>query len=58
MLNKLSQKQFEHILDVLILYNQLTPDTTEVYLTEKSIKEALVFMKEKGSQFADQLGME
>ena len=58
MLNKLSQKQFEHILDVLILYNQLTPDTTEVYLTEKSIKESLVFMKEKGSQFADQLGME
>ena len=58
MLNKLSQTQFEHILDVLILYNQLTPDTTEVYLTEKSIKEALVFMKETGSKFAGQMGME
>ena len=33
MLNKLTQKQFEHILDMLILYNQITPPEKEVFLT-------------------------
>ena len=32
MLNKFTQEQFEHILNVLILYNQLTPKETIVYL--------------------------
>ena len=35
MLNRLTQDQFEHILNALILYNQLTPPTTNVYLSEK-----------------------
>ena len=58
MLNKFSQEQFEHILNVLILYNQLTPKTTEVYLNEKSIKEALNFMNTRGKEFSDKLGMQ
>ena len=58
MLNKFSQEQFEHILNVLILYNQLTPKTTEVYLNEKSIKEALNFMNTTGKEFSDKLGMQ
>lgn len=58
MLNKFSQDQFEHILNVLILYNQLTPKTTEVYLNEKSIKEALNFMNTSGKEFSDKLGMQ
>jgi len=58
MLNKFSQDQFEHILNVLILYNQLTPKTTEVYLNEKSIKEALNFMNTTGKEFSDKLGMQ
>lgn len=58
MLNKFSQEQFEHILNVLILYNQLTPKTTGVYLNEKSIKEALNFMNTAGKEFSDKLGMQ
>tara|TARA_B100000131_G_C17751838_1_gene465501 strand:- start:406 stop:585 length:180 start_codon:yes stop_codon:yes gene_type:complete len=58
MLNKFSQDQFEHILNVLILYNQLTPKTTKVYLNEKSIKEALNFMNTTGKEFSDKLGMQ
>ncbi len=58
MLNKFSQEQFEHILNVLILYNQLTPKTTGVYLNEKSIKEALNFMNTTGKEFSDKLGMQ
>ena len=58
MLNKFSQEQFEHILNVLILYNQLTPKTTEVYLNEKSIKEAFNFMNTTGKEFSDKLGMQ
>lgn len=57
MLNKLTQKQFEHILDMLILYNQITPPEKEVFLTEKSIKEAFNFMNGQGKEFAKQLGM-
>ena len=57
MLNKFTQEEFEHILDVLVLYNQLTPDKTEVYLNEKSIKNAFHFMKSRGKDFADQLGI-
>ena len=39
MLEKLTQEQFNHIIDVLILYNKLTPD--DVYLNESSIKAAV-----------------
>ena len=58
MLNKFTQEQFEHIFNVLILYNQLTPKETEVYLNEKSIKEAFNFMNTTGKEFSDKLGME
>ena len=58
MLNRLTQDQFEHILNALILYNQLTPPTTKVYLNEKSIKEAFTFINTQGKDVASQLGME
>lgn len=58
MLNKFTQEQFEHILNVLILYNQLTPHTTEVFLNEKCIKEAFNFINTQGKDVANQLGME
>mgnify|MGYP001346986422 CR=1 FL=1 len=56
MLENITQKQFEHIIDLLILYKQLNP-TKDVYLSEKSIKESLFFMEKTGKQFADQMGM-
>ena len=56
-MEKLTQEQFEHILNVLILYNQLTPKETEVYLNEKSIKEAFAFMSNQASDLASKLGM-
>lgn len=40
---KLNQEQFEHILNMLILYKQMNPKK-DVYLNEDSIKEALHFM--------------
>ena len=58
MLNRLTQDQFEHILNALILYNQLTPSTIKVYLNEKSIKEAFNFINTQGKDVANQLGME
>ena len=58
MLNKLTQEQFEHILNVLILYNHLTPKTTEVFLNEKSINKAFHFMRTQGKDLSKQLGME
>ena len=58
MLNKFTQEQFEHILNVLILYNQLTPKETIVYLNEKSIKDSIKFMNTTGKQFSDKLGMQ
>ena len=53
-----TQEQFEHILNVLILYNQLTPKETIVYLNEKSIKDSMHFMNTTGKQFSDKLGMQ
>ena len=58
MLNKFTQEQFDHILNILILYNQLTPPTTEVFLNEKCIKEAFNFINTQGKDVANQLGME
>ena len=56
MLDNLSQENFEHIIDVLILFNQLNPKK-EVSLSEKSIKDALLFMNTIGNEFADKLGI-
>ena len=56
MLDILSQEQFEHILDLLIVYKQCNKNKT-VYLNEKSIKEAIYFMNNSGKEMANQLGM-
>ena len=56
MLDKLSQEQFEHILNVLIVYKQSNKDK-DVYLNEKSIKEAFHFMNNYGKEMANQLGL-
>ena len=56
MLNKFTQEQFEHILDILILYKQTNPNKN-VYLNEKCAKDAIHFMNTTGQRFASQLGM-
>jgi hypothetical protein len=56
MFENLSQEQFEHILDILILYKQINP-TKNVYLNEKCTKDAIQFMNTTGKQFASKLGM-
>ena len=56
MLENITQEQFEHILDILILYKQTNPNK-KVCLNEKSIKEAFHFMSTTGRKFASQLGM-
>ena len=56
MFENLTQEQFEHILDILILYKQLHPDKN-VYLNEKCTKDAIHFMNTTGQRFASQLGM-
>ena len=56
MLENLTQEQFEHILDILILYKKCMP-SYEVYLNEKCVKEAITFLNTTGKQFASKLGM-
>lgn len=56
MLENLKQKDFEHLLDVLILYKQLQPKR-DVYLNERSIKEAFYFMNNQGKDIAKKLGL-
>ena len=56
MLGKLTQKQFEHILDILILYKTLNKNKN-IYLFEKNIIKALDFMNNQGKDIANQLGM-
>jgi len=56
MFENLEQKQFEHILDMLILYKQTCPKKT-VCINEKCIKEAFEFMQTHGKDLANQLGM-
>jgi len=56
MFENLTQEQFEHILDILILYKQVNPDKN-VYLNEKCAKDAIHFMNTTGQRFASQLGM-
>jgi len=56
MLENLTQEQFNHIIDVLIIFKQTNPKKT-VCLSEKSIKEAFNFINTTGKQFASQLDM-
>jgi len=56
MFENLTEEQFEHILNLLIVYKQSNPKK-DVYLNEQCIKEALTFMKTYGKEFADKLGM-
>lgn len=56
MLENLDQTQFNHIIDLLILYKQSNP-TKDVYLSEKSVKNAINFINTVGNKFADQLGL-
>lgn len=56
MLEKITQEQFEHIINLLILYKQLNPKL-DVKLNENSIKEAFNFMNSSGKNLAKQLGM-
>jgi hypothetical protein len=56
MLGKLTQEQFEHVLDMLILYKQTNPKKV-VSFNEKSVKNAIHFMNTTGREFASQLGM-
>jgi hypothetical protein len=52
-IDKLNQEQFEHILNILILYNSMTPKTTNVFLNEQSIKEAFNFMGKNNKLFSN-----
>jgi hypothetical protein len=56
MFENLDQEQFEHVIEVLILFKQTNPKKT-VTLSEKSVKEAFNFLNTTGKQFASQLGM-
>ena len=55
-LENLTQEQFEHILNLLIVYAQ-TNRGKKVYLNEKCIKEAIHFMNNAGKEMASQLGI-
>tara|TARA_B100000902_G_C27042533_1_gene780076 strand:+ start:68 stop:241 length:174 start_codon:yes stop_codon:yes gene_type:complete len=57
MLERLSQEQFEHIINLLIMYNSMTPPDKEVYLTEKSIMEAYNYMNNEGKELAKKLNI-
>tara|TARA_B100001057_G_C22059904_1_gene647899 strand:- start:122 stop:304 length:183 start_codon:yes stop_codon:yes gene_type:complete len=55
-LENLTQQQFDHILDLLIIYAQANKGKN-VYLNEKSIKEAIHFMNNAGKEMAKHLGV-
>ena len=55
-LENLSDEQFEHILNILIIYKQCNRDKN-VYLNEKSIKDAIYFMNTVGKEMGSQLGL-
>ena len=55
-LENLTQEQFEHIINLLIVYAQ-SNRKKKVYLNEKSIKEAIHFMNNAGKEMANQLGI-
>ena len=46
-IDKLSDVQFNHLLEVLIHYKKCNPDN-DVYLNENSIKEAIQFFMKNG----------
>ena len=52
----LTQKQFNYVIDILIMYKQLNPNK-DVYLNEKCAKDAIHFMNTTGQRFASQLGI-
>ena len=56
MLENIPQEQFEHILNLLIVYKQSNKDKV-VCLNEKSIKEAIYFMNNMGKEMASKLGI-
>jgi hypothetical protein len=49
MLENINQEQFEHIIDILIVYKQFNPKK-DVYLSENSVKEAINFMQKSGEK--------
>tara|TARA_B100000035_G_C20788088_1_gene459927 strand:+ start:464 stop:646 length:183 start_codon:yes stop_codon:yes gene_type:complete len=55
-LENLSDEQLEHIINILFIYKQANKKK-DVYLNEKSIKEAIYFMNTVGEEMASQLGM-
>ena len=55
-LENLSNEQFEHILNLLIVYKQSNRDKI-VCLNEKCIKAAILFMNTMGEKMAGQLDM-
>ena len=55
-LNNLTDEQFNHLLELLILYKQ-TNKEKEVFLNEKCIKEAFYFMNSIKNSMGSQLDM-
>lgn len=49
MLENINQEQFEHIINILIVYKQLNPKKN-VYLSENSVKDAISFMQKSGDK--------
>ncbi len=54
MLDKIPQAQFEHIIDLLIMYKQMNLNK-EVYLNENSIKEAILYIKKNSEKLSEKL---
>ena len=52
-----TQEQFNNILDILIRYKRSCPDR-EVYLTEASLQEALVYLMKVGMFESDVLDVD
>jgi hypothetical protein len=55
-LENLSDEQFEHLLNLLIVYKQANKGKV-VCLNEKSIKEAIYFMNTIGKEMGSKLGL-
>lgn len=49
MLENINQEQFEHIINILIVYKQFNPKK-DVYLSENSVKDAISFMQKSGDK--------
>ena len=56
MLEKIPQEQFEHIIDLLIMYKQMNLNK-EVYLNENSIKEAILYIKKNSEKLSEKFGL-